>query len=81
MCSFELRGGYAAAEAFMQRLRLITPAVSLGSVDTLIQHPAGLSQRVVQNAGGGVSEGLLRMSVGLEDPDDLWADMVQALTG
>ncbi len=79
MCSFEVRGGYAAAEGLMRRLRLVTPAVSLGSVDTLIQHPAGLTQRVVQGAGGGVSDGLLRMSVGLEAAADLWADLAQAL--
>ncbi|NNF58778.1 MAG: PLP-dependent transferase [Rhodothermaceae bacterium] len=82
MCSFEVTGGYAAADRLMQALRLITPAVSLGSVDTLIQHPAGLTQRVVSDATrakGGVSEGLLRMSVGLEAAEDLWADLEQAL--
>ena len=77
MCSFEVAGGYAAATKLMRALRLITPAVSLGSVDTLIQHPAGLTQRVA--SGDGVSEGLLRMSVGLEAPEDLWADLKQAL--
>ncbi len=63
-------------------VRLITPAVSLGSVDTLIQHPASISHRIV-DAGdrhaSGVSDKLLRMSVGLEDADDLWADLDQAL--
>ena len=81
MLSFDV-GTHAAAEALMQRLRLITPAVSLGSVDTLIQHPAGLTQRVVSDdtrLSGGVSPGLLRMSVGLEAPEDLWADLAQAL--
>jgi methionine-gamma-lyase len=51
-------------------------------VDTLIQHPAGLTQRVVSGteaSAGSVSEGLLRMSVGLEAPEDLWADLAQAL--
>jgi methionine-gamma-lyase len=81
MLSFDL-GTYGAAEALMRRLRLVTPAVSLGSVDTLIQHPAGLTQRVVSDAtraSGGVSPGLLRMSVGLEAAEDLWADLAQAL--
>lgn len=60
----------------------MTPAVSLGSVDTLIQHPAGLTHRVVEESArrsAGVSDSLLRLSVGLEDPDDLWADLEQAL--
>jgi cystathionine beta-lyase/cystathionine gamma-synthase len=83
MLSFDV-GAYEGAERLMRRLLLITPAVSLGSVDTLIQHPAGLTQRVVSDAtraSGGVSPGLLRMSVGLEAPEDLWADLAQALGG
>ncbi|MCK1798947.1 PLP-dependent transferase [Streptomyces sp. XM4193] len=62
---------------------LITPAVSLGSVDTLIQHPASISHRIVEEAdrrSGGISERLLRMSVGLEDVEDLWADLDRALS-
>ena len=66
------------------RLRLITPAVSLGSVDTLIEHPAALTHRLM-DAGDrescGVPAGLLRLSAGLEDVDDLWADLAGALTG
>ena len=64
-------GAYAAAEVFLGALRLATPAVSLGSTDTLAQHPAGLTQRVVSDstrAGGGVTAGLVRLSVGLEAP-------------
>ncbi|MET9911835.1 PLP-dependent transferase [Streptomyces sp. NPDC006476] len=63
-------------------VRLITPAVSLGSVDTLIQHPASISHRIVHEQDrrhAGVSDHLLRMSVGLEDVEDLWADLNQAL--
>ncbi|WP_181804454.1 trans-sulfuration enzyme family protein [Streptomyces shenzhenensis] len=66
----------------VSRVRLITPAVSLGSVDTLIQHPASISHRVVDaddRRGAGVSDGLLRLSVGLEDVDDLWRDLDTAL--
>lgn len=63
-------------------VKLITPAVSLGSVDSLIQHPASLTHHVVnpddRNACG-ISEKLLRLSVGLEDVEDLWADLDQAL--
>jgi cystathionine beta-lyase/cystathionine gamma-synthase len=57
-------------------------AVSLGSTDTLIQHPAGLTHRCVSDdakASTGISPSLLRLSVGLEDPADLWADLEQAL--
>ncbi|MER7320511.1 PLP-dependent transferase [Streptomyces albidoflavus] len=63
-------------------VRLITPAVSLGSVDTLIQHPASISHRVVDahdRHAHGVSDRLLRLSVGLEDADDLWNDLDSAL--
>ncbi len=63
-------------------VRLITPAVSLGSVDSLIQHPASISHRVVDAAdrhSSGVSDRLLRMSCGLEDVEDLWRDLDQAL--
>jgi cystathionine beta-lyase/cystathionine gamma-synthase len=69
--------------AVVAALRLVTPAVSLGSVDTLIEHPAALTHRLVDRAdreGSGVPEGLLRLSVGLEDAEDLWADLSQALT-
>ena len=82
MLSFEVSGGFDAADQLMRRLSIITPAVSLGSVDTLIQHPAGLTQRVASDetrAAGGVSEGLLRLSVGLEAPEDLWLDLKHAL--
>jgi methionine-gamma-lyase len=72
-------GAFRAADAFLRALRLATPAVSLGSTDTLAQHPAGLTQRVQTGAAGAITEGLVRVSVGLEDADDLWADLAQAL--
>jgi methionine-gamma-lyase len=80
--SFEVAGGHRAAATVMAAVRLITPAVSLGSTDTLIQHPAGLTHRLVDRetrAAAGITDGLLRLSVGLEDPDDLWADLSVAL--
>jgi cystathionine beta-lyase/cystathionine gamma-synthase len=80
--SFELRGGYDAARRVLGAVRRITPAVSLGAADSLIQHPAGLTHRLVDpdaRRASGVSEGLLRLSVGLEDPEDLWADLEAAL--
>lgn len=81
--SFEVAGGFAAAAAVMASVSLVTPAVSLGCVDTLIEHPAGLTHRILAEearAAHGISEGLLRLSVGLEDVDDLWCDLEQALT-
>lgn len=82
LMAFELHGGHAAAAAMMAAVRLATPAVSLGSVDTLIQHPAGLTHRVLDEATRqrcGITPGLLRLSVGIEHADDLWADLEQAL--
>ena len=66
----------------LEGLELITPAVSLGSTDTLIQHPAGLTHQIVAEdvrESCGISPALLRLSVGLEDPEDLWADLNRAL--
>jgi len=66
----------------MANVRLITPAVSLGSCDTLIQHPAGLTHRIVTpnaRAAGGIGPGLLRISVGLEDIEDIEQDLTEAL--
>ncbi|MFC9676567.1 MULTISPECIES: trans-sulfuration enzyme family protein [unclassified Streptomyces] len=66
----------------IRTVRLVTPAVSLGSVDSLIQHPASISHRIVDASdrrSAGVSDRLLRLSVGLEDVEDLWADLDQAL--
>lgn len=80
--SFELAGGMRAVRTMLGSVRLATHAVSLGSVDTLIQHPASLTHRIMDaddREGCGISEGLVRMSVGLEDPADLWADLLQAL--
>ncbi|MEP0547461.1 MAG: PLP-dependent aspartate aminotransferase family protein [Rhodothermales bacterium] len=80
--AFEVAGGHDAATALLRAVRLMTPAVSLGSTDTLIQHPAGLTHRVVDadaRAASGITDGLLRISVGLEDADDLWADLARGL--
>ncbi|GAA4786331.1 MULTISPECIES: trans-sulfuration enzyme family protein [Streptomyces] len=81
MVSFETYGDPLEVVA---GVRLITPAVSLGSVDTLIQHPASISHRIVDEGdrrSAGVSDRLLRMSVGLEDVEDLWRDLTGALGG
>ncbi|MFJ8074027.1 trans-sulfuration enzyme family protein [Streptomyces sp. NPDC096176] len=80
MVSFEV---YGNPHDVIAGVRLITPAVSLGSVDTLIQHPASISHRIVDvddRREAGVSDRLLRMSVGLEDVEDLWRDLTEALS-
>lgn len=80
--SFEPVGGFEGARRVMESLRMITPAVSLGSTDTLIQHPAGLTHRVVEESAkeaSGISAGLLRLSVGLEGVEDLWQDLETGL--
>ncbi|MFJ5773781.1 trans-sulfuration enzyme family protein [Streptomyces sp. NPDC093094] len=79
MVAFEVHGD---PHEVIAGVRLVTPAVSLGSVDTLIQHPASISHRIVDaddRRGAGVSDRLLRMSVGLEDIEDLWSDLDRAL--
>ena len=82
MIAVDVAGGFEAASRVVKALRLVTPAVSLGSTDTLIQHPAALTHRVVDEAARhatGIEAGLLRLSVGLEDPHDLWDDLSAAL--
>ncbi|WP_088961198.1 trans-sulfuration enzyme family protein [Micromonospora purpureochromogenes] len=78
LLAFEVRGGAPAAASVAGACELITHAVSLGGVDTLIQHPASLTHRPVAGEAkpGG---GLLRISVGLEDPEDLRVDLERAL--
>mgnify|MGYP002788584249 CR=1 FL=1 len=81
--SFELASDDPrAVHAFVAALELITPAVSLGSVDTLIQPPAALTHRIVDEAARaatGIAPNLLRLSVGLEGVEDLWRDLAQGL--
>jgi len=76
MLSFEVRGARAEALAVAARLELVTRATSLGGPETLIEHRAS-----VEGAHTRAPESLLRMSVGLEHPDDLIADLAQALEG
>ena len=76
--AFRLSGGYEAAARVAARLKLITHAVSLGGVDTLVQHPAALTHRLVASDAK-PDAGLLRLSLGLESPDDLTADLQAAL--
>lgn len=77
MIAMRMRGGYAAASAVASAVELFTHAVSLGGVDSLIQHPAALTHRPVP-ADARPDAAVLRLSVGLEDADDLIADLAQA---
>jgi len=82
MVAFELEGGYEAGLAMMNRLRLIRRAVSLGDAETLIQHPASMTHSTYspdERRAHGISEGLVRLSVGLEDVTDLIEDFAGAL--
>ncbi len=82
MIAFELEGGLDAGIATMNRLKLIARAVSLGDAETLIQHPASMTHSTYtpeERQAHGISEGLIRLSVGLEAPEDLLADLLAAL--
>jgi len=79
MISIELRGGFAQAQRLTSAVGLFTHAVSLGGVDSLVQHPAALTHRPVA-AEARPADNLVRLSIGLEAPDDLIADLDQALT-
>ncbi len=80
--AFELHGGFPAAERMLNAVNLISLAVSLGDCDTLIEHPASMthsSYSPEERKELGISDGLVRLSVGLEGIDDLLADLQQAL--
>lgn len=80
--SFELKGGMAAAIQMMNKVNLCKRAVSLGDVDSLIQHPASMTHSVVpreERERMGITDGLIRLSVGIEDVEDILYDLEQAL--
>jgi len=81
--AFEVEGGAGAAAAFAERSRLGRIALSLGGPETLLTHPATFAARYTpaERAELGITDGLIRMSVGLEHPDDLEADLARALGG
>ena len=84
MLAFELDEKTIDAGQFQKRLRMITPAVSLGGVETLICSPVLTSHAKIskeERAELGITDGLLRLSVGIEDPEDIIADIENALSG
>ncbi|MFA6373880.1 MAG: aminotransferase class I/II-fold pyridoxal phosphate-dependent enzyme [Methanothrix sp.] len=82
MLSFVVRGGVEAGRILMNSLNLCSLAVSLGSVDTLVEHPASMTHAVMpkeMRERMGISDGLVRVSVGIEDKKDILADFEQGL--
>lgn len=82
MISFELKGGVAEGRTVMNNVKLSTLAVSLGDAETLIQHPASMTHSpytAEERHAAGISDGLVRLSVGLENVEDIIADLKQSL--
>ncbi|HSV87100.1 MAG TPA: PLP-dependent aspartate aminotransferase family protein [Bacteroidales bacterium] len=80
--SFELKGGIEAGRVLMNSVKLCMLAVSLGGVETLIQHPASMTHSKLikeERLKAGITDGLVRFSVGIEDVDDIISDLDQAL--
>ncbi len=82
--SVDIKGGLAPARRMLERTRLFTLAESLGGVESLIEHPAIMTHASIpaeQRQALGITDGLVRLSVGIEDLDDLKSDLAQALEG
>ena len=82
MIAFELKGGVEEGRKLMNSVELCTLAVSLGDTETLIQHPASMTHSPYEpeeRLAAGISDGLVRLSVGLENPDDIIADLKHSL--
>ena len=82
MIAFELKGGIESGRHFMNALQLFSRAVSLGGAESLAQHPASMTHSAYtreERAQHGIHEGLVRLAIGLEDIEDLMADITQAL--
>jgi methionine-gamma-lyase len=82
MMSFEHKDGLNGGVAFMNKLKLCTRTVSLGTCDTLLSHPASMTHYGVKPEDRikyGITDGLIRMSVGMENVEDILADFEQAL--
>jgi len=82
MISFEVEGGLEAGQKIMNNVKLCALAVSLGAVETLIQHPASMTHAGIpkeDRLASGITDGLVRISVGIEDPEDIIADLKQAM--
>lgn len=82
MISFGVKGGFTAGSILMDNVKMMLLAVSLGGIESLIQHPASMTHSKMSKADrekAGISDGLIRLSVGIEDIDDIISDLDQAL--
>ncbi len=82
MVAFELKDGFGAGEKLLNNVKLCGLAVSLGNIDTLISHPASMTHAIIskeQREKSGITDGLVRISVGIEDAEDIVRDLEQAL--
>ena len=82
MITFDVKGGLEAGKKFINSLKLCTLAVSLGDTETLVEQAAAMTHTMIPKEvreAAGITDGMIRMSVGLEDPDDIIADLDQAL--
>ena len=82
MLSFEIDGGVETGIAFMNKIKLCVLAPTLGDVDTLILHPASMSHLNIDREirlRNGITDGLIRVSIGIENAEDIIADLAQAL--
>jgi cystathionine gamma-synthase len=82
MVSFEVDGGIEEVNRILRGTRIFAMAESLGGVESLIEHPATMSHASMgagHRAAAGINDGVIRLSIGIEDPDDLIADLAQAL--
>ncbi len=83
LMAFEIKGGFESGKKLMNSVEICTLAVSLGDTETLIQHPASMTHSpytAEERIKAGIPDSLVRLSVGLEDPDDIIADLEQALS-
>lgn len=83
MISFEVKGGLNAGKVVMNNVKLALLAVSLGGVETLIQHPASMTHSKLtdeKQLAGGITKGLIRLAIGIEDVEDIIKDLDQALS-
>lgn len=81
--SFEVKGGVEAGKKFVNSLKLFALSVSLGAVESLVNHPASMTHKIIPREDrlkGGITDGLIRLSMGIEDSEDLIADLTQSFS-
>ena len=82
LISFDIKGGVEAGARLLNNVELMTLAVSLGGIETLIQHPSSMTHAAIpreERLAAGITDGLVRVSVGCEDAEDIIADFERAL--